>query len=479
LLRLEEWMDIKSLHKEGHSIKAIARHTGRSRNTVRRVLHQAGATTLDGASYGYDAAANRTSKTNQRTGVTEGYGYDLIYQLTQVSQGASTTESYSYDAVGNRLSGLTVPSYSYNASNELTSSSQGSYTYDANGNTLSDPSGKSYSWDFENRLTQAVVPGTGTTTFRYDPFGRRIQKSGPLGTTNYLYDGANSVGEVDPSGTVLGRYTQSEGYDEPLAQLRFGVASYYEQDANSSVTSMSNSAGALANTYLYGSFGNLAGSTGSLINSWQFNGRDYDSETGLRYFRARYYDSSVGRFTSEDPIGFDGGVDFYGYVSNNPIYYTDPLGLQQCCQHPTRGKLPGTNVPYRMDMRQQPNPNMHVYWPDGTETVINSRGGWDLTHGGKPVAKPPKCYRSNLRPVVDSFLGRVARATDTALSVFNFVQVFFDEWAAQSELEEQARQHNRTPEEEFCARSRAAGNPDFYMSPLGPLPNTCGKGEVF
>src|SRR5208282_5312594 len=62
---------------------------------------------------------------------------------------------------------------------------------DANGDTLSDPSGKSYTWDFENRLVQAVVPGTngGTTTFKYDPFGRRIQKSGPLGTTNYLYEG--------------------------------------------------------------------------------------------------------------------------------------------------------------------------------------------------------------------------------------------------------------------------------------------------
>jgi YD repeat-containing protein len=65
----------------------------------------------------------------------------------------------------------------------------GSYTFDANGNTLSHPSGKSYTWDFENRLTQAVNPGVGTTTFRYDPFGRRIQKAGPLGTTNFLYDG--------------------------------------------------------------------------------------------------------------------------------------------------------------------------------------------------------------------------------------------------------------------------------------------------
>jgi len=71
-------------------------------------------------------------------------------------------------------------------SNELTSNSSGSYAYDANGNTLSDPSGKSYTWDFENRLIQAVVPGTGTTTFRYDRSGRRIQKSGPLGTTTTL-----------------------------------------------------------------------------------------------------------------------------------------------------------------------------------------------------------------------------------------------------------------------------------------------------
>src|SRR5438270_3491892 len=145
------------------------------------VLHQAGSTTVDGASYTYDYAGNRATKTNYLNNVTEGYTYDLIYQLTQVTQGASTTESYTYDAVGNRLTSLSVPSYNYNASNELTSSSNGSYTYDANGNALSDASGKSYTWDFEHRLLQAVVPGTngGTTTF--NPFGRRIQKSSALG----------------------------------------------------------------------------------------------------------------------------------------------------------------------------------------------------------------------------------------------------------------------------------------------------------
>ena len=108
------------------------------------VLHQAGSTTLDGASYGYDYADNRTSKTNYLNGITSNYAYDAIYELQQVTQVGGTTESYSYDAVGNRLSSSGVPTYSYNPSNELTSTSSGSYTYDANGNTLSDPSGKSY-----------------------------------------------------------------------------------------------------------------------------------------------------------------------------------------------------------------------------------------------------------------------------------------------------------------------------------------------
>lgn len=74
---------------------------------------------------------------------------------------------------------------------------------DANGNTLTDSGGKSYTSDFENRLAQVVNPGVGTTTFRYDPFGRRIQKSGPLGTTNYLYDGQIVVEELDQNGGVL------------------------------------------------------------------------------------------------------------------------------------------------------------------------------------------------------------------------------------------------------------------------------------
>ncbi len=298
------------------------------------VLHKnSGGTTLDGATYTYDNAGNRLTKLNALNNVTEAYTYDPLYQLTQVVQGATTTESYSYDAVGNRLSSLGVSPYNYNSSNELTSNSTGSYTYDNNGNTLTDPSGKQYTWDYENRLVQVVVPGTGTVTFKYDPFGRRIQKSSPSGTTNYLYDKKNLLEEVDGSGNVLARHTETRGLDEELAELRASTTSYYETDGLGSTTSLSNSTGMLANTYIYDGYGKLVTSTGTLANPFRHSGREFDSETGIYFDRARYYDPKTGRFISEDPVGFLGGIDKYAFVLNRPINFSDPSGLD-CPQYP-------------------------------------------------------------------------------------------------------------------------------------------------
>jgi RHS repeat-associated protein len=95
-----------------------------------------------------------------------------------------------------------------------------------------------------------------------------------------------------------------------------------------SVTSLSSTTSALSNTYTYDAFGNLVTSTGSLGNSLQYTGRESDPETGLRYYRARYYSSDVGRFINEDPLGFNGGVNYYDYVENNPTGHIDPFGVQ-------------------------------------------------------------------------------------------------------------------------------------------------------
>jgi RHS repeat-associated protein len=145
--------------------------------------------------------------------------------------------------------------------------------------------------------------------------------------TVYLYDGINSLEEIDNSGNILARYTQGSGTDQPLAELRSGTTSYYQQDALSSVTSLSSSAGALANTYTYDSYGKLTASTGTLTNPFQYTGREFDPETGIFEYRARYFDPAVGRFISEDPVRFRSGVDFYAYVDNNPVGEIDPLGL--------------------------------------------------------------------------------------------------------------------------------------------------------
>jgi RHS repeat-associated protein len=301
------------------------------------VLHKLGTTTLDGATYTYDPANNRKTRTDKRTNVALTYAYDNIYQLLSAKQGTTTKETYTYDPVGNRLSSLGVSPYVNNPSNELTSTPSASYTYDNNGNTLTKSGGTTYGWDFENRMISAVVPGVGTVTFKYDPFGRRIQKSGPSGTVNYLYDGkergANVIEEVDNAGNVLARYTQNARYrtvqpiDEPLAMQRAGATSYYQQDALESVTSLSNSSGVLANTYTYDSFGKTTASTGTLTNPFQYTGRDYDPEIGVRYYRARYYDENIGRFLNEDPIQFGAGTNFFAYVANNPINRIDPSGL--------------------------------------------------------------------------------------------------------------------------------------------------------
>jgi len=229
------------------------------------------AVTIDGATYTVDNAGNRTAKMNMQNGVTTNYGYDNLYQVLSATPSSGTAESYTYDPVGNRLSSAGVPSYTVNSSNELTATSNTSYTYDLNGNETSktDSTGTTqYAWDFENRLTQVTLPGSGgAVQFSYDPFGRRIKKASSAGTSIFAYDGDNQIEETNSSGAVVARYTPTFTTDEPLAMLRSGTTNYYEQDGLGSVTSLSNTAGALAQTYTFDSFGNTTASSGSLVNT--------------------------------------------------------------------------------------------------------------------------------------------------------------------------------------------------------------------
>ena len=243
----------------------------------------------------------------------------------------SSTCCYTYDAVGNRLSSLTVPSLAYNSSNELLSTSRSSYTYDYNGNLTSktDSSGTtSYAWDYENRLTSVTLPGSGgTVTFKYDPFGRRIQKSGPAGTTNFLYDGANIVADVDVSGTVLARYTQGAGIDEPLASVTGLGTAFFEADGLGSITSLSGASGADGHLYVQTLRHNDGQPEAIPIASAS------RAASGIRkpVSTTTAPDTTTRRsegFSPKISLGFNGdGPNFYAYVRNNPVLFTDPFGL--------------------------------------------------------------------------------------------------------------------------------------------------------
>jgi RHS repeat-associated protein len=98
-----------------------------------------------------------------------------------------------------------------------------------------------------------------------------------------------------------------------------------------SITSLTNNVGAIVATYTTDTFGRQLSSTGTVVNPFRYTGREWEGEIGLYYYRARYYDANAGRFVSEDPIRFMAGdVNFYSYVTQDPINFRDPSGKRPC-----------------------------------------------------------------------------------------------------------------------------------------------------
>jgi RHS repeat-associated protein len=233
----------------------------------------------------------------------------------QVAAGTTRFTVTATDASGN------TASQTYDV--DQTTSSR-AYTFDANGNLASD-STRTFVWDARNQLVAVTAGGTTIVTFAYDGAGRRIRKTAGVTTITYILDGSD-VAEERVNGALSVRYIEGPFVDNHLAsQGADGASRFFVGDILGSVTDVTDAAGAVIRTIPYDPWGKP--DAAGLDSTYAFTGRTWDAETGLYYYRARYYSPDLGRFISEDPIRFYGGANLYTYTGNSPVSRFDPLGL--------------------------------------------------------------------------------------------------------------------------------------------------------
>jgi RHS repeat-associated protein len=285
---------------------------------------------------GYDDLGRRTSLT-MPNGMTTVYGYDAASHLTSLTYKRNTVVlgnlTYEYDGAGRRtktggsyaraVAPQSLSSATYNAANQQTDFNGQSLTYDLNGNLTNDGA-NTYTWNARNQLVS--ISGSVNATFQYDAAGRRSSKNVNSTATNYLYDGDNIVQEL--SGTTPTVNLLNGGLDEFFSRSDAAGAWSPITDGLGSTLALGDSSGTIQSEYTYGAFGGTARNGATNTNASQYTGREND-QTGLYYYRNRYYLPRQQRFISEDPIGFGGGdVNLYAYVGNSAINFGDPLGLK-------------------------------------------------------------------------------------------------------------------------------------------------------
>lgn len=194
-------------------------------------------------------------------------------------------------------------------------------TYDANGNLISDSTGRQFVWNAQDQLTQLQTSDL-SATFEYDPLGRRTRYTKGSTLKTYFYNGLSLLSDG------RSRFLDGAGIDEHLqVDTATGSLSYLGDHLGSTSRLLDALNGQSKAHYDYTSYGLPEGDEGGLKqnNPFTYTGRE-DDDTGLYYYRARYYDPELEVFISQDPLG-----DKQRYVAGNPLSYVDPYGL---CENP-------------------------------------------------------------------------------------------------------------------------------------------------
>lgn len=280
-------------------------------------------------------------KVEENNGRKVEYEYDELYRLIEERifdpiEGYSTI-SYTYDAVGNRLTrnvdGVTIR-YTYDDNNRLITEGETIYSYDDNGNMIGkiDFDGViNYFYDYQNRLIKVKTMDS-TIEYKYNTTGIRTSVNVNGNIVNYLIDENRDYAQVleerDNSSNLLASYI----YGDDLISLNRGTGkSYYHYDGLGSTRALTNNAGTITDTYTYDAFGLLLKKTGDTENNYLYTGEQYDPNIGFYYLRARYMNPCIGRFINMDI--WEGNIydpvtlHKYLYANADPVNHIDPSGM--------------------------------------------------------------------------------------------------------------------------------------------------------
>ncbi len=338
------------------AVAVTSTFTYNSRGLVETLTHAGGGTTFEAYTFTYDDNGQLAQRVDRDGTAT--FGYDVTLQLASVTytDPQYPAETYRYDGDGNREPTAGSPAYVTGPQNRLMSDGTFNYAYDNEGNlilktTIATDATVTYRWDHHNRLVSVETrDGSAqllqTVAYAYDGFDRRISVA--VDTTpadgvapavrHLVYSGANVLMEfvdADGNGPAAPQadiaYLHGTGSDEVLAQENAAHrVLWLLVDQNNTTRDLVDANGTLVQHFKINAYGRIIDSGGSApLTRYIFQGREFDAETGLYYFRARSYDPALGRFISTDPMGFTAGdANLYRFVKNNPANDRDPSGLE-------------------------------------------------------------------------------------------------------------------------------------------------------
>jgi RHS repeat-associated protein len=354
-------------------------------------------------------------------------------------------------------------SRTHDAVHQVTAVGAGGLTHDAKGNITQDNSkspAHNYTWDFDNRMSFADVDGTAgdEIEYAYDALGRRVSKTFPVGMTtqtNVYVCRTQPLDESRYAGQVLAEYAANAAsanpgckfiygqyIDEPLMMVKVEISKeeeeeeerfvaidalttveikyYYHTNRLYSVTAMTNQAAAVVERYAYAAYGALTilapnGTTvrtaSAINNPYTHTGRRHDEETGLYYYRARYYDAELGRFLGRDPIGYGGSKwNLYEFVGNRPSMLLDPSGNSAPDREAEFARTPGCSI------------NISVSYTAVCKFSKSTNGATWEEEIACPNQMPGKCCRDRAWGIFNHWLVESARLKRTTVTTRRCVQ---------------------------------------------------------